>query len=307
MRSLWQGRSFKIGVTVLNRLDGDAVTPVDDNARMAASLPVTPDRFFAGGWEAFGAHRAWRGATLAAATVLVLMPGCGTPATPPVADPARLAQARLPPPELRVVHVALEELQDHLSRYIGYTVQVTGMIAERPAPRILMLDHSAWTDPVPPIVIYGPGRLASALRVSTVVTVTGTVKVLAAGDLLDRHDPTVHEWLGQPVVVAAEIEWWWTRSARMATVRQRTDDYWAALPAATSTDTAGEPVSESASSRARDDSAYTRTSRASRSVDPSRRSTRASMTYSPGGTSSKIRTCARAAYRPSSGTVVDSR
>ena len=46
---LW-GTSFQVGMTVLNLFDRDAATRLD-NTRMVGDLPLTLDRFFAGGWD----------------------------------------------------------------------------------------------------------------------------------------------------------------------------------------------------------------------------------------------------------------
>jgi hypothetical protein len=44
------GTNFQVGLTVLNLFDRDAATRID-NTRMVGDLPLTLDRFFAGGWD----------------------------------------------------------------------------------------------------------------------------------------------------------------------------------------------------------------------------------------------------------------
>jgi hypothetical protein len=51
------GTSFQVGVTVLNLFDRDVATRLD-NTRMVGDLPLTLDRFFAGGWDYEGLLKA---------------------------------------------------------------------------------------------------------------------------------------------------------------------------------------------------------------------------------------------------------
>jgi hypothetical protein len=211
-----------------------------------------------------GTHRSVARIALAAACAAPLQTAaCARPPVTPPSHAAPLARVSVAPqPELRVVRVRLQELDEHLPRYIGYTIEVTGTIRHRRAGRVFSLDdHDAEGTGVG-IAVYAPGTLASSLREGTKVTITGVVKTLTRDDVIDAGDwPAPHEdpaWLRGPVLVARQIEW---RGARLS----------GAVASGAASQPSGNDQEEGAS-------AYTRTSRVSCSVDPSRRSTRALIT-----------------------------
>jgi hypothetical protein len=146
------------------------------------------------------------------------MAACGGAAVTPVDDPTvRDVATPVPPLEGPAMKVSLEELEDSLLRYVGYTVQVTGTIQQRLASRMFTLGQNVSLETGGDLIVYAPGTLADTLRDGTIVTVTGTVKTLVLDDLVDPRDSpqerTDIDWTRQPVIVAIAIEWRGTRPA----------------------------------------------------------------------------------------------
>jgi hypothetical protein len=72
--------------------------------------------------------------------------------------------------------VSVGDLEEHPTRYIGQTINVTGEVDDVFGPRLFKIDEPNWADLDGEILVFLPTNLAALVRKDDRVTVTGTMK-----------------------------------------------------------------------------------------------------------------------------------
>jgi hypothetical protein len=108
-------------------------------------------------------------------------------------------------------HVELDELEENTTAYVGKSVSVDGEVEEVYSPRLFTIDEAHWGDLDGEVLVYAPSMLAALVKDDDRVTVTGTVKSMAIGEIRRELgwfelDPDIEvEFLKKPVLVAERI------------------------------------------------------------------------------------------------------
>jgi hypothetical protein len=126
-------------------------------------------------------------------------------------SPLAKATAPLVETGFRGERVALDQLEDDPSRFVGQQVSVDGEVDEVLGPRLFTIDEPDWGDIEGELIVFLPGRLVAAVQDGDRITVSGTVRRFVRAEI-EREwgwlgtDPEIEVSLSRkPVIVADRI------------------------------------------------------------------------------------------------------
>jgi hypothetical protein len=107
--------------------------------------------------------------------------------------------------------VSVGDLEEHPTRYVGQTINVTGEVDDVFGPRLFKIDEPDWADLDGEILVFLPGNLAALVRENDRVTVTGTMKQFPQAQV-DRElawlDSAPHDnarLVKRPILMASRV------------------------------------------------------------------------------------------------------
>lgn len=122
-----------------------------------------------------------------------------TAAVAPMVDAAGTAQ-----------RVSLGDLEERPRDFTGKTFSVDAEVEKVLGPRLFTIDEPNWADLDGEILVHVPAALAALVRPDDRVTITGTLKAYASGEL-DREwrwfddRPSDANWSRRPILVATRV------------------------------------------------------------------------------------------------------
>ncbi|MGE0815677.1 MAG: hypothetical protein AB7O28_10725 [Vicinamibacterales bacterium] len=123
---------------------------------------------------------------------------------------ATAATARAMATEFRGERVALGDVEDAPTRYLGRMISVDAEVEHVYGPRLFTIDEPRWIDFDGEVLVHAPNALAALVREGDLVTVTGRIKGFAAGDV-DKEwgwvglNPADDDYLETPLLEASRI------------------------------------------------------------------------------------------------------
>ena len=107
--------------------------------------------------------------------------------------------------------VRVDDLETRGRDYTGKTISVDAEVEKVLGPRLFTIDEPDWADLDGEVLVHVPTALATLVRPDDRVTVTGTIRAYATGELdsewrwFQDGGSTVSEWTRRPILVATRV------------------------------------------------------------------------------------------------------
>lgn len=111
----------------------------------------------------------------------------------------------------QVIKVALDDLEENPSQYLGKSLSVEAQVEEVFGPRLFTIDEPNWGDLDGEILVFMPGALAALVAEDDKITISGTLRPFMKAELqrewgwLDPRPEIEAEFAVRPVLVAERL------------------------------------------------------------------------------------------------------